>query len=188
MTQQESGFVRPGNVFTLLRPVVVTMCPLEQLLVFSWYKWIPVWLSAAIAHTYVKDWQVMRSRDVTLCRYLSVLAHQLACTILAILLRLLSSISCFHPQGYHWPDVAPFSVNPRHCHAWKAQEACCFWDDGIGAPGIRERNYSLMLITITQKQEKHSNKIIYLWRTSDVFNEETQLDRKCSVFPKILFV
>jgi hypothetical protein len=106
MTQQELGFLGPGNVFPLLNCAVIVNACLSFL--FNWQELNPVWSSAIIAH----PWQVSTSCPeisfytlLLCCIICLVMAHLLACMILAILLRPLSSTSCFRPQDCRWLDV-----------------------------------------------------------------------------------
>jgi hypothetical protein len=106
MTQQEPGFVGPGNVFPLLNcPVLVIACPLEPLLVFRQGSTSCTFRDAVRHTTVVRHYLSVCGPPVSLhdsCHSTSLINELFSHTGLPL-------TGCFL-------FVALFPVNPRHCH------------------------------------------------------------------------
>jgi hypothetical protein len=106
ISMTEPGFIGPGKVCPPLNcPVLVIAWPLEPLLVFSWQRRSPVWVSAANRPVVTRTDGVVWLRDSVLhttnCAVTCLfVARPLACTILAVLLQPLINV-LFSPTGLH---------------------------------------------------------------------------------------
>ena len=146
------------TMFYYLSNVQCWWCPVEPLLlVFSWQEWNPVWSSATIALP-LQGPMSCAFRDAILYTT-DVLRRDFAVggspvnlydSCHSPLTSLINEL--FSPTGLPLTGcfvfLSPFSVYHRHCRAWKAQSAGCFWDTGTGLPGTDDYTMSLRSLVL----------------------------------------